>query len=46
MMVTIEVTPSETAKMHRLGCLDLCKLEDHAAIVAGFHLLLASIRED
>jgi hypothetical protein len=42
-MVTIGFSPDETAKLNRLRCLDLDKLEDRAAIADAVHLLLAHI---
>jgi hypothetical protein len=42
-MATIEFSPDETDKLHRLRCLDLDKLEDRRAIADAIHLLLAHI---
>jgi hypothetical protein len=42
-VVTVALTPDETAKLNRLRCLDLDKLEDREAIAAAIHLLLASV---
>ena len=42
-MITVTLSEAETAKLNRLGCLDLDKLEDRAAIADALHLVLASI---
>jgi hypothetical protein len=42
-VVTLEFTPEETAKLHRLHYLAECELEDRARIAAALHLLLANI---
>jgi hypothetical protein len=44
-VVTVALTPDETAMLHRIGCLDLDKLEDRAAIANAIHLALAYILE-
>jgi hypothetical protein len=42
-VVTVTLTSDETAVLHRVGCLDLDKLEDRAAIANAIHLVLANI---
>ena len=44
-VVTFTLSPDETAKLHRIGCLDLDKLEDRHALGAAIHLMLAHILE-
>ena len=43
LMVTVELAPEEVDTLHRLGCVDLDRLEDRAALAAAVHLLLANI---
>jgi hypothetical protein len=42
-VVTVEFSPEETAKLCRLHYLAECELEDRARIADALHLLLASI---
>jgi hypothetical protein len=42
----VTFSQAETAKLNRLGCLALARLEDRDAVADAIHLLLASIRED
>jgi hypothetical protein len=42
-MVTVELAPEEVDTLHRLGCIDLDRLEDRAALADALHLLLANI---
>jgi hypothetical protein len=42
----VTFSQAETAKLNRLGCLTLARLEDRAAVADAVHLLLASIQED
>jgi hypothetical protein len=44
-VITVTLSPDETATLHRVGCLDLDKLEDRAAIAEALHLVLANILE-
>lgn len=44
-VVTLTLSPDETARLHRVGCLDLDKLENRAAIADAVHLMLAHIWE-
>jgi len=43
--VTVTLSQDETAKLQRLGCVDLDRLEDRAALAEGLHLLIATIVE-
>jgi hypothetical protein len=45
-VVTVALSPDETATLHRVGCLDLDRLEDRAAIADALHLVLAHILEN
>jgi hypothetical protein len=45
-VVTVEFTPEETAKLHRLHYLAEHELEDRAAIAAALHLLLVNILDE
>jgi hypothetical protein len=42
-VVSIALTPAEVDLLHRLGCVDLARLEDRAALVEALHLLLSNI---
>jgi hypothetical protein len=44
-VVTIGLTPDQTAKLHRLGLIALDKLEDRAALVVALHTLIDIIEE-
>jgi hypothetical protein len=44
-VVTVTLSPDETATLNRVGCLDLDKLEDRSAIASALHLVLAHILE-
>jgi hypothetical protein len=45
LLVTIELTPEDTGRLHRLGYLDLDELENRNAIAAALRLLLTTMRE-
>ena len=40
-VISITLSPAETDVLYRIGCLDLDKLEDRAAIVEALHLALS-----
>jgi hypothetical protein len=42
-VVTLTLSPAETATLHRVGCLDLDRLEDRRAIADAVHLMLGHI---
>jgi hypothetical protein len=42
-VVTITFRPDETARLNRVGCLELSKLENRSAIADAIHLLIAHI---
>ena len=42
-MVTVALSPSDVDKLYRLGCVELAKVEDRAALADGVRLLLANI---
>jgi hypothetical protein len=44
-VVTVTLSPDETATLNRVGCLDIDRLEDRAAIGHAIHLMLAHILE-
>jgi hypothetical protein len=46
LMVTLGLSPHEIDKLHRVGCLDLDKLENRGALANALHLLIAAIEED
>jgi hypothetical protein len=43
LLVTVALTADETAKLHKLGYLELDQLEDRAAIAAAVRALLGNI---
>jgi hypothetical protein len=43
LLVSITATPAEVDVLHRLGYLDLGRLEDRAAIADALHQLVANI---
>lgn len=42
----IEFTAADTATLHKVGCLDLDRLEDSKAVARAVLLLLANIQHD
>jgi hypothetical protein len=44
-VVTLTLSQAETAKLCRLDCLKITRLEDRGAIVDALHLLLDSVDE-
>jgi hypothetical protein len=43
LLVTVELAPEEVDTLHRLGCIDLDRLEDRDALADALHLLLGNI---